>query len=70
MADTQKKKERIRPPRVHIAYEVETNGAIVMKELPFVVGVLSDLAGQPKEGLPKLKDFPAELGGSGETVPE
>jgi hypothetical protein len=23
-----------------------------------------------KDGLPKLKDFPAELGGSGETVPE
>jgi hypothetical protein len=23
-----------------------------------------------KDGLPKLKDFPAELGGSGETLPE
>ncbi len=23
-----------------------------------------------KDGLPKLKDFPADLGGSGETVPE
>ncbi len=23
-----------------------------------------------KDGLPKLKDFPAELGGSGETIPE
>src|SRR5262245_55157393 len=51
-----KKKERIRPPRVHITYEVETGGAIVMKELPFVLGVMSDLSGNPKEALPKLKD--------------
>ncbi len=51
-----KKKERVRPPRVHISYEVELNGAQVMKELPFVVGVLADLSGQPKEGLPKPKD--------------
>ena len=50
------KKERIRPPRVHISYEVELGGAQVMKELPFVVGVLSDLSGNPKEPLPKLKD--------------
>lgn len=51
-----KKKERVRPPRVHITYEVETGGAIVMKELPFVVGVMSDLSGNPKEALPKLKE--------------
>ncbi len=52
---SQKKKARVRPPRVHIEYEVEKNGAIVMKELPFVVGVMADLAGDNKE-LPKLKD--------------
>ena len=51
-----KKKERVRPPRVHITYEVETGGAIVMKELPFVVGIMSDLSGNPKEALPKLKE--------------
>lgn len=51
-----KKKERIRPPRVHIAYEVELNGARVMKELPFVVGVISDLSGQPKEPLARMKE--------------
>jgi type VI secretion system protein ImpB len=51
-----KKKERIRPPRVHIAYEVELNGAQVMKELPFVVGVLADLSGQPKTPLDRMKD--------------
>jgi len=50
------KKGRIRPPRVHITYETERNGAQVLMELPFVVGVLSDLSGQPKEPLPKLKD--------------
>ncbi len=51
-----KKKERVRPPRVHIEYEVELGGAQVMKELPFVMGVLSDLSGQPKQQLPKLSE--------------
>ena len=51
-----KKKERIRPPRVHISYEVELNGAAVMKELPFVVGVISDLSGHPKDPLARMKD--------------
>ncbi len=51
-----KKKERVRPPRVHIEYEVELGGAQVMKELPFVMGVMSDLSGQPKQALPKLSE--------------
>jgi type VI secretion system protein ImpB len=50
------KKKRVRPPRVHITYEVETGDAMVMKELPFVMGVMSDLSGNPKEALPKLKE--------------
>jgi type VI secretion system protein ImpB len=50
------KKKRVRPPRVNITYEVELGGAMVMKELPFVVGVLSDLSGNPAESLGKLKD--------------
>jgi type VI secretion system protein ImpB len=41
---------------VHITYDVETGGAIEMKELPFVMGVLADLSGQPSEPLPKLKE--------------
>jgi type VI secretion system protein ImpB len=53
---TQKKLERVRPPRVQIAYEVETGGAIELKELPFVMAVLADLSGQPTDPLPKLKD--------------
>jgi len=52
----QKKLERVRPPRVHITYDVETGGAIEIKELPFVLGVLGDFSGQPVEALPRLKD--------------
>ncbi len=53
---TQHKLDRVRSPRVHITYDVETGGAIQMKELPFVVGVLSDLSGKPKEPLKPLKE--------------
>lgn len=53
---TQKKLERIRPPRIQISYEVETGGAIEMKELPFLMGVLGDFSGQPSEPLARLKD--------------
>jgi type VI secretion system ImpB/VipA family protein len=42
---TQHKLDRVRPPRVQITYDVETGGAIQKKELPLVVGVLSDLSG-------------------------
>ena len=42
---TQKKLERVRPPRVQISYDVETGGAIELKELPFVMGVLGDFTG-------------------------
>ena len=52
----QQKISRIRPPRVHISYEVETGGAIEMKELPFVVGVLGDFSGKPVEALPRIRD--------------
>jgi type VI secretion system protein ImpB len=53
---TQKKLERVRPPRVSISYDVETGGAIETKELPFVMGVLGDFTGQPVEPLAKLKE--------------
>lgn len=52
----QKKLTRVRKPRVHITYDVEVGDAIEQKELPYVVGVLADLSGQPKEALPKVKD--------------
>ncbi|HEY7336469.1 MAG TPA: type VI secretion system contractile sheath small subunit [Bryobacteraceae bacterium] len=53
---TQKKLERVRPPRVQVSYDVEIGGAIELKELPFVMGVLADLSGQPKEPLARFKD--------------
>ena len=43
----QHKKDRIRPPRVQITYDVQVGDAQIKKELPFVVGVLADLAGHP-----------------------
>jgi type VI secretion system protein ImpB len=53
---TQKKLERVRAPRVHIAYDVETGGAIEQKSLPFVMGILGDFTGMPTEPLARLKD--------------
>jgi type VI secretion system protein ImpB len=53
---TQKKLERVRPPRVNISYDVETGGAVERKELPFVMGVLADLSGNPAQPLARLKD--------------
>jgi len=52
----QQKLSRVRRPRVHISYDVETNGAMQKVELPFVVGVMADLSGQPKDPLPLLKE--------------
>jgi type VI secretion system protein ImpB len=53
---TQHKLDRVRAPRVQITYDVEVGDAIEMKEIPFVVGVLGDLSGNPDEPLPKMKD--------------
>ena len=58
---TQKKIERVRPPRVQISYDVETGGAIEMKELPFVMGILGDFTGMPIEPLAKLAVEPADF---------
>ena len=52
----QHKLDRVRPPRVHITYDVEVGGAIENKELPFVLGVLGDFSGQPEEPLPRVKE--------------
>jgi type VI secretion system protein ImpB len=52
----QHKLDRVRPPRVQITYDVEVGGAIEIKELPFVMGVLGDFSGQPEQALPRLKD--------------
>ncbi|GAB1584255.1 type VI secretion system contractile sheath small subunit [Phyllobacterium phragmitis] len=51
MASIHDKLERVRKPRVHIKYEVETEGAVVVKELPFVVGVLGAFSGDSTQPL-------------------
>jgi len=56
MESIHKKLNRVRKPRVHISYDVETEGASVQKELPFVVGVMGDFSGDPTEQLKPLKD--------------
>ena len=48
--------DRIRSPRVQITYDVEIGDAIEKKELPFVVGVLADLSGNPENPLPPMKN--------------
>lgn len=53
---TQQKLSRVRPPRVHITYDVEVGDAIELKELPFVLGVLGDFTGMPEQQLPRLRD--------------
>ena len=47
---------KIRPPRVQIEYDVELYGSTKKIHLPFVVGVLADLAGTPSEPLPMLEE--------------
>jgi len=51
-----KKLERVRAPRVHVTYDVQVGDAIEEKEIPFVMGVMADLSGQPEEPLPRLKE--------------
>jgi type VI secretion system protein ImpB len=50
----QKKVGRVRPPRVHITYDVQVGDAIEKRDLPFVVGVLADLSGMPEKALPPV----------------
>jgi type VI secretion system protein ImpB len=50
------KLNRVRKPRVHISYEVETEGAEVVRELPFVVGIMGDFSGDPTTPLKPLAE--------------
>ena len=56
VGSVQDKLSRVRKPRVHIIYDVETEGAVVQKELPFVVGVMGDFSGDPTQPLKPLND--------------
>ncbi|UCX04439.1 type VI secretion system contractile sheath small subunit [Shewanella glacialimarina] len=48
--------KRVRKPRVHITYDIETEGAVVKKELPFVIGITGDFTGHNTENIKPLKD--------------
>jgi type VI secretion system protein ImpB len=50
------KLKRVRRPRVHITYEVETEGAEILRELPFVVGIMGDFSGDPTQALRPLSE--------------
>jgi type VI secretion system protein ImpB len=56
MSSINNKLERVRKPRVHIKYEVETEDSVVSKELPFVVGVLGDFSGDSTEPQKPLRE--------------
>jgi type VI secretion system protein ImpB len=53
---SQKFIQRNRAPRVQIEYDVELYGAEKKVQLPFVMGVMSDLSGKPAEPLAPVAD--------------
>jgi type VI secretion system protein ImpB len=55
-ASSQKFIARNRAPRVQIEYDVETYGSEKKVQLPFIVGVMSDLSGKPSEPLGPVAD--------------
>src|SRR3954470_2297485 len=56
MGSSQKFIARNRAPRVQIEYDVELYGAQKKVQLPFVMGVMSDLSGKPEDPLPPVAD--------------
>ena len=55
-ASSQKFIARNRAPRVQIEYDVELYGAEKKIQLPFVMGVMANLSGNPAEPLPDVAD--------------
>jgi type VI secretion system protein ImpB len=55
-ASIHEKLNRVRKPRVHITYDVETEGAEIQRELPFVMGIMGDFSGDPTKPLAPLAD--------------
>ncbi len=57
MADSiHDKLKRVRKPRVHITYDLETNGVTEEKEIPFVMGVMGDYSGDNTDAKKPLKE--------------
>ena len=55
-SSSQKFIARNRAPRVQIEYDVELYGAQKKIQLPFVMGILSELSGKPSDPLPPVAD--------------
>ena len=55
-ANSQKFIAKNRAPRVQIEYNVFKDGAEEKVELPFIVGIMADLSGKPREDLPSIAD--------------
>ena len=55
-ASSQKFIARNRAPRVQIEYDIEVYGAEKKQQIPFVMGVMADLAGKPEEELPPVDE--------------
>jgi len=55
-ASVHAKLDRVRKPRVHITYDVETEGAAIVRELPFVMGVMGDFSGDPTAPLQPMTE--------------
>ncbi len=53
---TQKRLQKVRPPRVQMTYDVEVGDAVENKELPFVVGVVGDFGADSSVEKKRLKD--------------
>lgn len=49
MSSSQHRVGKVRPPRVQITYDVEDGDSIESRELPMVVGVVSDLSGDNQD---------------------
>lgn len=61
MSSVHSKINRVRKPRVHITYEVETGDATEKKELPFLMGVVGDFSGKPMRRTANGEYQPVEL---------
>lgn len=51
----QHKLKNIRPPRVQITYDLQVEGGLKPKDLPFVIGVVSNLSGHKNKKPQKIK---------------
>ena len=56
MSSINDKLNNVRKPRIHIKYDIETEGGTIQKELPFVVGVMGDFSGNNSNNHETIKE--------------